>query len=266
MLSLAIGLALFAVVSLDILFTTIGAEEHAILSFRIARPVFRAVRGLGLQRRSDWMHRLIGPFIMFLLGAVWIIAFSLAWTLILAAFPSAVVAAEGSPEPGWWDIYAHVGHLLSTLGADTTKSGGTLSYVIGGVIAINGFVLVTLATSFTLSTTQTVVRGRSFASVAAVLDPADPALLPALAPELAQVCSALNASPFALFYSSPKGELRLPETVERFARRASQGEEFSRYRQILGQLPGLAASTDPPLSDNEFLDRLSSWARYHSFR
>ncbi len=265
-MSLALGLTLFAIVSLDILFTTIGAEEHAILSFRIARPVFRAVRVLGLQRRSDWMYRLIGPFIMFLLGSVWIVIVSLAWTLILTAVPEAVVASEGSPEPGWWDVFGHVGHLLSTLGADTTQPGGTVSYVVSGAVAINGFVLVSLATSFTLSTTQTVVRGRSFASVTAVLDPADPALLPSLAPEVAQICSALNASPFALFYSSPKGSLRLPEAIERFARRASQGKEFSRYRELLGLLPGLKVQTDPPLSDEEFLDRISNWARYHSFR
>ena len=266
-LPFALGAALLAIVSLDILFTTIGADEHAIVSFRIGRPAFRAMRAVGLQRGSAWMHRFIGPFIMFLLATVWILGVSFGWALIFAAFPGAVDAAAGAPPPGWWDVYGHVGHLLSTLGLETTTPGGTASYVFGALVAVNGFVLVTLATSFIVSTTQTVVRGRAFASLVCFLDPADPKHVTTIAPELAQLCSSLRASPFALFYSSPRSDLRLPEALQRFATRAAEAGtgEFHCYRGLLGQLPSLEAGFDPSEDDAAFLDRLSAWARRYSF-
>ena len=261
-LFLILGLVLLLAYLFDSLFTTIGTQEHAVMSLRLARLLFRAIRRLPFVRRRTWVHRLTGPFLMTLVAANWVVGMSVGWTLIFAAFPGSVAPAPGQPLPGWWDVYGHVGHLLSTLGLETTSPGSTVWYVLGSFVAVNGFAIVTLAVSFTLSTTQTVAQGRAFAVLWKVLDPARPESFSTLAPLLAQLASSLKTSPFAMFYSSGSEDLRVPETLVPFARRAADGPDFARYAELLSLLPLYS----PPDTDDprQQLAALAEWCADYS--
>ncbi len=264
LLSFIAGVVLLVVVTLDFLFTTIGADTHTLLSLRIGRAIFAVFRLCIRHVSARWPHQVVGPLIMAGIAAFWILGVSVGWTLIFGAFEGSVTANPGWNGTGWWDRYAHAGHLLSTLGAGQTSPGGTPWYVLGVVVAVEGMVILTLAVSFILSTTQTVNAGRAFSILVNTIDAGRGGTFDTLAPQLAQVVSHLNASPFALFYSAIDPMRVLPTRLVEFAERAAEGPDFARYRMLLADLPGFAGfGGDRPaaeLDDDRFLARLHDWA------
>ncbi len=259
----ALGLALLVTVTLDFLFTTIGADTYTLLSLRIARAIFGFFRLCVRRARVGWFHRVSGPLTMTGLAAFWIFGVSVGWGLIFWSSENAVQAAEGWNGVGWWDVYAHVGHLLSTLGAGKTAAGDTLWYVVGVFVAVEGMVILTLSVSFILTSTQTVNAGRGFTILLNAVDARDPASFALLAPPLASLVSSLNASPFALFYSTLDPMRALPTRIVTFAETAAQGPDFGRYRDLLADLPGFAGIGETGsrhLDDAAFLVRLRAWA------
>ncbi|MBM9595747.1 hypothetical protein [Roseitranquillus sediminis] len=260
-LTLVAGLLLLAGINIDFLFTAIGSQDHSLVSLRVTRGVFGALRLVARATGSGPLHRLSGPLVMASLAAFWIAGVSLGWTLVFAAFPDAVTVSSDAARPlGWWDVYGHVGHQLSTLGAGITEPGSTPWYVLGVLPGVNGMVILTLSVSFILSTTQTVVQGRAFAVLTQVYDPVEPASFDTLAPQLTQLCSSLRASPFALFYSASDEALRIPASLRTFAEAAERGPCFDRYRPILRLLPAF----DPPQDKRGFLDCLRRWCASYS--
>lgn len=257
-LSFLIGLAILVTVTLDFIFTTIGAQERTILSFRVTRLFFRMVRRFTASPDLRWPHWVSGPLIMSALAMFWILGVSLAWTMVFHAWPDSIEAGPGRPPPEWWDTFAHIGHLLSTLGAGTTEAGDTIWYVISVFVAVNGMVILTLAVSFTLSTTQTVSRGRAFAALSELMDPADPGHFVTLAPWLAELCSSLKSAPFALFYSSHDPRLRLPGALVRVAENAAKGPRFEDFARIFRMLP--AFNPEPGVGREAFLQEMRRWA------
>jgi hypothetical protein len=256
------GFLLLVVVTADFLFTTIGAQERTLLSLRITQAIFRSLRRTTHADRSPWVHMVSGPLVMTGLAGLWILGVTVGWALIFAAWPGSIEAVGNRPAPGWWDIFAHVGYMLSTLGAATTLPAGTLWYVMGGIVAVNGMVILTLAVSFTLSTTQTVARGRAFAALAALMEPGDARSFPILAPGLTEVCSGLKSAPYALFYSTWDRDLRLPGALVRFAEAAAQGDRFTDYCRILRMLPGF--DPDEGAAEDEFLALMRDWSAGYS--
>jgi hypothetical protein len=256
------GVALLVVVTFDFLFTTIGAQERTIISLRVTRSIFRWLRRTAHAESNAWPHRISGPLVMSGLAGVWFAGTSLGWTLIFTAVPASVEPSRGQPPPGWWDVFAHVGHLLSTLGAATTVPASTVWYVTGAIVAINGMVILTLAVSFTLSTTQTVAKGRAFAALTQSINPADTATFVVLAPWLSELCSSLKSSPFALFYSTWEPTLRLPSALVQFAEDAARGDRFDEYCRFLRMLPDFDPDEHAP--EEEFLAEMRDWCAGYS--
>ncbi len=264
MLALIVGLALLVTVTFDFLFTTIGADTHTLISIRVSRMIFAVFRLCVRHVSARWPHQMVGPLTMAGLAGFWIFGLSVGWTLVFQAFDNAVSATSDWQGIGFWDKYAHVGHLLSTLGPGPTAPGDTAWYVIGAFVAVEGMVILTLSVSFILSTTQTVNAGRAFVILVNATDAAATGRFEMLAPPLATLVSSLNSSPFALFYSAIDPMRSLPTRLVAFAETAAGGPDFRRYRDLLADLPGFAragdSDTGAELDDAAFLGRLRDWA------
>ena len=255
---LIVGLALLALMLAEFVTTTIGATVRRMLTHGWARLVFRALAQVSGRSAPALLHQTSGPIVMSAVALLWIAWLSTAWTFVFMADPSAVVHASTGERAEAAGIWGHVGHLLSTLGSGATEPGNLLWYIVGVLVAVSGMVVLTLSVSFILTTTSTVASGRALCGLLKSYDPADPEARDVLLPKLAEVTASLNAAPFALYYSSPDAALRLPRQLARTAERAAAGPEFSRWRRVLEDLPGIEAERSE--DDAAFLDRMGRWA------
>ena len=256
------GMVILTVVTADFLLSTIGAQESTLLSLRVTRGLFRWLRRVVPTEAPSWSHSVSGPLVMMGLGTVWFLGVAMGWTMIFHAWPGSIRGVQGHTETTWWDTFAHVSHLISTLGASLTIPSDTTWYVVGAAVAVMGVVLLSLAVSFILSTSQTVAAGRAFAALGDAFDPADAATFEVLAPPLTQLCASLASAPYALFYSHLNPGLRLPAALVRLAENAARGDRFDAYRGILQILPGL--DTADAVSNQDFLATMRHWSAGYS--
>lgn len=252
-LSLILGLALLVLTAADFVLTTIGAVAQPVISHRFARLVFRGLRGLYHALPRGTPRRLVaaqcGVLVMTSIGIFWVALFSLSWSLVYLAGGPSIRLDQGAAAPGFWDVWAHVGHLLSTLGGAVTRPVGTGWNVVGVLVGITGMVVLTLSVSFVSATTQTVVDARALARLTAL----DLEVTPA---QIARLIQRLKASPFAPYYCEPRSELDVPAFLCVLAE--AEGADGARMRRLTEDLPGFDAP-DRSAGAEAYLEALSRW-------
>ena len=254
------GLAVLAVALRDVLAVTIGSTSRATLTGLVARGAFAAMRAAGRTGPTRAVTAVAGVAVMTLVGVVWIGSVWIGWSMIFAASPDALTLSTEGAEPEGVDAIAHAGHLLSTLGGARTSPGGAVWGLAGALAGVTGMVVLTLSVSFFLSVRQTVQAGRAFAMLRDV-DAHDP---DAALPALADLVSALNTAPFALYYGTERVERQLPAALLAHGRAAyaDGGAAWRRTRAFLEDLPHLEAG--PEQTDAAFLRRMERWADRHT--
>ena len=253
-----LGIAVLSVTFLDLLLVSLGANGLSIASDRIARLVWRGLSGR-LRRGGPTLHRVTGPIVMIAAAAFWVFGSSLGWTLIFFASEASVVASPAAPPDagtGFWSDWAYAGHMLSTLGGGLT-SPGNLGWAVLSVFAgITGMVVLTLAVSFTLTTSETVTAGRAFCTRldlkgASAVARSDDDLI-----ALAALVASLNSAPLALYYSSPDPSWRLSDRMAGLIDLAADDPD-GRLAGILSHVPGMAG-------DAPFAKRAADWRRIYA--
>ncbi|WP_158214584.1 hypothetical protein [Phaeobacter sp. 22II1-1F12B] len=207
---LLIGVVLTVYVCADFLFTTIGGTPSRFLSFRIARWVFAVFRRLPDRR---FRHIAVGPVVMSAVALWWVAGIGMGWGMIFNGFDRAVIMSKSGADAGLVGAISHAGHLLSTVGGGKTEPSNLGYALLGVVCAVNGMVVLTLSVSFVLSTTQTVSNGRGLLLLQRVMAPGVAGYRSSVLPQLATLVAQLNTAPFALFYSHPDPEMRLPRML-----------------------------------------------------
>jgi hypothetical protein len=240
--------------------TTIGASVRTILSGRVARGAFLAVKALSGGSARPLPHRISGPLVMSAVALVWILGIWLGWTLVFLSDAGSVTWSEDGGAAGFWGVFGHAGRQVSTLGSGATDPEGTTWYIVGVLGAISGMIVMTLGVSFILTTTATVTGGRALCGLSEALDVADPEAATTLLPGLAEVVAGLNSAPFALYYSSSEPTRRLPNRLAVLARRASvRREAMALYRPVLNDLPNLEVYGG--MDDRAYADAVERWSR-----
>lgn len=235
MIWLVLGIAVIAFVSVDFLLTTVGAAPWRLFSHRVAGWAFAALRA-ARRNGSDVWFRLAGPVVMTAVAGFWVVGLSVGWMMVFSAAPAGLVDPDGDVV-GPVERYAHVGHLLSTLGSGAVQPDTVSLYVAGMIAGVSGMVVLTLSVSFVLSTAAAVAAGRAFTALLDVYDPASEAGQDALLPPLAALVAQLAAAPFALHYSSPMPERRVAARLAGLPEAA--GGARGRYERVLKDLPHL---------------------------
>ncbi|SOE18270.1 hypothetical protein SAMN05877838_3191 [Hoeflea halophila] len=264
---LAAGFSLLVVIVFDIAYSTISANQTGPVTTRIAMGLWTAFRFLASRMGQDMVLRVAGPFVMSGLALSWIALTSLGWLLIFRSEANNLVLKETGEAANWLQAYAYVGSALSTVGSSNVRAATTLWDNLTVVAAVNGMIVLTLSVTFVLNVTQTVAAGRSFSALIGVRDPADPSNDDLLMPALADICTRLNASPLALYYTPMHGKRSVPMSLEWLARRvAGDTQRAHHYRQLLGELPYLDidADSDPdqfPAAMKEWASRFSTMNR-----
>lgn len=257
------GIVVLVVVLGDFLLATLGASPRFVISDQLVRLLYRPLVWLCRIKGFRWLSPIVGVLVMVGVATFWIFGTAWGWTLVFLSDTDSIKLNSTAPgsSPGFWDYHAHVGHLLSTLGATLTAPNGTDWNLVGAAVGTNGMILLTLSFSFILSTTQTVQSGRALASLVRTM-PADGSVSDLL-PRLADVVAALNNAPFAAYYCHHHERRDLGVAVLRLAVRARRegGEVEKRALLLLSDLPHIGCSGP---GDTVTLEDVENWARRHS--
>jgi len=257
------GLLILILAAGDFAITTISANRTGPVTRATAAVLWSAFRRLARAAGRDIVQPLAGPVIMCGVAFCWLVLTSLGWLLIFRSVPGSLEMKSSGAPAGWAETFAFVGSSLSTVGAANVRPASALWDNLSMIIAVNGMIVLTLSVTFVLNITQTVASGRGFAALIRVRDPADPRNDDLLLPTLADLCVRLNASPLALYYSSPRSSRGLPESLDWLAQRVSSDPgRYEQYRYVLGELPYLRE--EPEAGRDRFLRDLRHWATRYS--
>ncbi|MBL6427242.1 MAG: hypothetical protein HOY44_06910 [Maritimibacter sp.] len=250
-IELTIGAVIVVYVFVDFIFTTIGTNVYFFVSHRLARGVFALHRTLPDMR---WKYHVVGPLCMSVVAIWWIAGLAVGWTMILHALEPGILRQEPETPASLIGALSHAGHMLSTVGGGITKAGSMASALLGVTAAVTGMVVLTLSVSFILSTTQTVLAGRSLLMLTHAIPPEDVDFKSTILPDVASLVSNINSAPFALFYSHPEPEMRLPGALASLYRQ-TEGDTRAALDRILSRI-ALVERLDGP-------GDLDDWAKQY---
>lgn len=250
-IELTIGAVIVVYVFVDFIFTTIGTNVYFFVSHRLARGVFALHRTLPDLR---WKYQVVGPLCMSVVAIWWIAGLAVGWTMILHALEPGILRQGPETPASLIGALSHAGHMLSTVGGGITKAGSMASALLGVMAAVTGMVVLTLSVSFILSTTQTVLAGRSLLMLTHAIPPEDVDFKSTILPDVASLVSNINSAPFALFYSHPEPEMRLPGALASLYRQ-TEGDTRAALDRILTRI-ALVERLDGP-------GDLDDWAKQY---
>lgn len=241
-----LGVVSLIVVMTDFLITTVGTNDTSPIAIRVARMAFRLFRRLP---DTEIKHKFIGPLVVASVAAWWILGVNLSWAMIFYGISGSVVEQGTGMQASPVGVVSHVGHLLSTVGGGTTSPANSSISLLGVIVGVNGMIVLTLAVSFVMTTTQTVVHGRK---LLLYLNAGQDDNLPVLK-DLAGLVAELNAAPFALFFSHQEPEMRVPERLTEILDRRL-GEAAADWAALARALPYFTHC-----SGTDFRSRLQTW-------
>lgn len=147
-LLLILGLVLLAVVSSDVLVTTLTVKGGGFLTNRLSTWVWHSATKM---HKYNTNHRLLGAIgLLLIIGMVvlWYFLTWMGWSLIFCSFQDAIVnSSDKQPASTWGRIY-FTAYTITTLGRGDYLPQTTAWHLLTGLAAVNGFFLVTLSIAY----------------------------------------------------------------------------------------------------------------------
>jgi len=148
LLLLILGLILLAVVSSDVLVTTLTVRGGGFLTKRFSAWLWHSATRL---HRHHTSHRLLaGAGVLLILGMVvlWYLCTWTAWSLIFCSFQNAIINSSNDQPASIWGRIYFVAYTITTLGRGDYQPSSTIWHLLTGLAAANGFFLVTLSIAY----------------------------------------------------------------------------------------------------------------------
>ena len=162
-LLLIIGLVLLAIISSDVLVTTLTLRGGGFLTDRLSSWMWH---GATKMHRYNTNHRLlavIGLLIVLGMAFLWYFMTWVAWSLIFNSFQEAIInSSDKEPASIWGRIY-FTAYTLTTLGRGDYQPHTTFWHLLTGLAAANGFFLVTLSIAYLFPVISAAIQKRSLA-------------------------------------------------------------------------------------------------------
>lgn len=155
-----LGAALVALALVDALWTTVAPRGAGPVAGRLGRGVYTLAKTLGGGRAPGWS----GPVVLVAVFLWWVAAHWLGWTLVFSADARSVVDADTGALADFVDRLFAVGTYLTSLGLGVVWAPGNSGWgVLAGVVALNGFAVITLAVTYVLQVVGAVTGARQLA-------------------------------------------------------------------------------------------------------
>lgn len=147
-LLLILGFTLLAVVSSDVLVTTLTVKGGGFLTNRLSTWFWH---GATKMHKYNTNHRLLGAIgLLLILGMLllWYLLTLVSWSLIFCSFQDAIVNSSNKEPASIWGRIYFTAYTLTTLGRGDYLPQSTFWHLLTGLAAANGFFLVTLSIAY----------------------------------------------------------------------------------------------------------------------
>ena len=145
---LVLGFVLLAVVSSDVLITTLTVRGGGFLTNRFSSWLWHSATKL---HRHNTNHRLLaGAGLLLILGmaVIWYLCTWIAWSLIFCSVSDAIVNSSNDVPASIWGRIYFVAYTITTLGRGDYQPSSTIWHLLTGLAAANGFFLVTFSIAY----------------------------------------------------------------------------------------------------------------------
>ena len=147
-LLLILGFVLLAVVSSDVLVTTLTVRGGGFLTNRFSSFLWHSSTRLHRHHNNHSLLAGVGLLLILGMAVIWYLCTWAAWSLIFCSFSDAIVnSSNGEPASIWGRIY-FVAYTITTLGRGDYQPNSTIWHLLTGLAAANGFFLVTLSIAY----------------------------------------------------------------------------------------------------------------------
>ena len=162
-LLLIVGLILLAVISFDVLVTTLTLRGGGFLTKRISSWLWHGATNMHRYKTNHRLLALIGLLIVLGMALLWYFMTWIAWSLIFNSFQDAIInSSDKEPASTWGRIY-FAAYTLTTLGRGDYLPTSTGWHLLTGLAAANGFFLVTLSIAYLFPIISAAIQKRSLA-------------------------------------------------------------------------------------------------------
>ena len=220
----ALGMVIVVAVFYDFLRTAIALNGLGLFSSLLARTLWKLAKRIvpvGERRYKVALRGAIGPSILIVLTAFWILVHLAGYTLMFSAGHALIDSQTKEPATIIQTI-AFTGSALSTLGASTVQVTNGWWDNLSMVAAVNGMIVLTLSVSFILNVLQTTTAARTFASRYNALMSKKGNLdrigklegAATLGGDLCDIAVKLSASPLPAFFSPHDQSMDFPSAIK----------------------------------------------------
>jgi len=162
-LLLIFGFVLLAVVSSDVLVTTLTVRGGGFLTNRFSSWLWHGATKLHRYNNNHRFLAAVGLFLILSMAVIWYLCTWAAWSLIFCSFSEAIVnSSNGEPASTWGRIY-FVAYTITTLGRGDYQPSNTIWHLLTGLAAANGFFLVTLSIAYLFPVVSAAIEKRILA-------------------------------------------------------------------------------------------------------
>ena len=159
-LVLLLGFILLAVVSSDVLTTTLTVMGGGFLTNRFSSWLWR---GATKMHRHHCNHRLlavVGLLLILGMAILWYFLTWAAWSLIFCSFNDAIINSSNQQPASIWGRIYFTAYTITTLGRGDYLPQSTFWHLLTGLAAANGFFLVTLSIAYLFPVVSAVTQKR----------------------------------------------------------------------------------------------------------
>ena len=162
-LLLVIGLVLLALVSFDVLVTTLTLRGGGFLTKRLSSWLWQSATKMHRYNTNHRLLAVIGLLIVLGMALLWYFTTWIAWSLIFNSFQDAIInSSDKEPTSIWGRIY-FAAYTLTTLGRGDYLPTNIGWHLLTGLAAANGFFLVTLSIAYLFPIISAAIQKRSLA-------------------------------------------------------------------------------------------------------
>ena len=162
-LLLILGFALLAIVSSDVMVTTLTVQGGGFLTNRVSSWLWHHAT---LIHKHNNNHRLLsGAGLLLIVGitVLWFFLTWIAWSLIFCSFSDAIVNSSNQQPASTWGRIYFTAYTITTLGRGDYLPNATVWHLLTGLAAANGFFLVTLSIAYFFPVVSAATQKRALA-------------------------------------------------------------------------------------------------------
>ncbi|MEC4892625.1 MAG: ion channel [Oscillatoria sp. PMC 1051.18] len=162
-LLVVLGLLIIAIVSFDVLITTLTLGGGGPITSRLSCWLWKIALKIHSKFSSHQILLITGWTILVSMALLWFLLDLVGWTLLFTSHESAVVNATTKLPAGIWERIYFACYTLSTLGMGDYQPQGDVWQIATAIASTHGFFLVTLTFAYLLPVVSAATNQRQLA-------------------------------------------------------------------------------------------------------